>query len=38
VHPFAIMDVTLKQYLSLGPAEATNKITLLMEKTKAVNG
>jgi len=38
VHPFTIMDVTLRQYMKLDPVEAINKIKLLIDKTRSVCG
>jgi hypothetical protein len=38
IHPFQVMDVTLKQYLGLEPGEAIDRINRLVEKVKAVNG
>ncbi|MES2417322.1 MAG: polysaccharide deacetylase family protein [Bacteroidota bacterium] len=38
VHPFAVMDVTLQQYLRLNPAQALAKIDELMAGVKLVNG
>jgi len=38
IHPFAVMDVTLKQYLHLEPAEASAQINILVRKIKDVNG
>jgi hypothetical protein len=36
--PFAVMDVTLRQYLRHTPEEALYRIEQLIEKVKAVNG
>jgi hypothetical protein len=38
IHPFAIMDVTLRQYLGLSPVKAIQKIKELKDKVKSVNG
>ena len=38
IHPFAIMDVTLRQYLNLNPAEALTYSLEILKKVKAVNG
>lgn len=38
IHPFLVMDVTLKQYLNHTPDEALERITGLVEKIRAVNG
>jgi hypothetical protein len=38
IHPFLVMDVTLKQYLGLNPGEALDRIYRLVEIVKAVNG
>ena len=38
IHPFILMDVTLRQYLGLNPGEAIIRINRLVEKVKAVNG
>jgi hypothetical protein len=38
VFPFQVMDVTLNQYLHLKPAEAMNKIELLMKEVDGVGG
>jgi hypothetical protein len=38
VHPFQIMDVTLKNYLKLSPAEAISVAGRLMEETKKAGG
>ena len=38
IHPFAIMDVTLRQYLGLDTAAASHRINQLIEKTRAVHG
>ena len=38
IHPFQIMDVTLKNYLHLNPEEAWQLIEKLMFETKKVNG
>lgn len=38
IHPFAVMDVTLQQYLQLKPAEAIVKIEELLSNVKLVNG
>ena len=36
--PFQIMDVTLKDYMKLSPAEALKEIEMLMMEVKQVNG
>lgn len=38
VHPFAVMDATLKYYMKVPPEEAMNYIKPLIEEVKAVNG
>lgn len=38
VHPFALMDRTLKDYLKLNPGEAIERITKLADEVKNVNG
>ncbi|HTM97533.1 MAG TPA: polysaccharide deacetylase family protein [Pedobacter sp.] len=38
VHPFAVMDVTLQQYLSLSPEMAMQKIDQLIASVKMVDG
>jgi hypothetical protein len=38
IHPFQVMDRTLKDYMNLQPAEATQKITEMIEEVRAVNG
>lgn len=38
IHPFQVMDVTLKEYLLLSPIEAKQQIQELIEATKAENG
>jgi hypothetical protein len=38
VHPFAVMDVTLRQYLKLNPIQAISKIEELLGNVKLVNG
>lgn len=38
VHPFAVMDVTLKDYLQLGPEQAIEYIAVLNAKVRSVNG
>lgn len=38
IHPFAVMDVTLRQYLQLSPQQAIDKITELLANVKLVNG
>ncbi len=38
IHPFQVMDVTLKEYMGLTPAEAKEKIRGLMEEIKKVGG
>ena len=38
IHPFAIMDATLRYYLKIHPDEAMNYITPLIEEVRKVNG
>jgi hypothetical protein len=38
IHPFAIMDGTLKDYLKIDPEKASEIIDPLIEKVKSVNG
>jgi hypothetical protein len=38
IHPFAVMEVTLQQYLGLSPEEAVEKVKPLIAATKAVGG
>lgn len=38
IHPFAVMDVTLQQYLGLTPEEAMAKIDQLIASVKLVDG
>lgn len=38
VHPFAVMDATLRRYLQLNPSQAFELICTLMGHVKAVNG
>ena len=38
VHPFAVMDATLKYYMSISPVEAVPHIHSLINEVKAVNG
>ena len=38
VYPFQVMDVTLRDYLSLKPGEAIDKIAGLIDHTRAVGG
>ncbi len=38
IHPFAVMDGTLRDYLNFGPVEAIDKIRQLIREVKAVNG
>ncbi len=38
VHPFQIMDVTLKEYLKLSPAEAMEEIKEMIDTIKMTNG
>jgi hypothetical protein len=38
IHPFIVMDITLKQYLGYDPETASDKISGLIKKTRAVNG
>jgi hypothetical protein len=38
LHPFAVMDATLKYYMKLEPADAIAQVKPLIEEVKAVNG
>jgi hypothetical protein len=38
IHPFAVMDVTLQQYLKLKPLEAIQKIEEIISNVKLVDG
>jgi hypothetical protein len=38
IHPFQVMDVTLKQYLGLSPGEALQRIHRLVKSIKEVHG
>ena len=38
IHPFAVMDGTLRDYLNYGPVEALEKIRQLIQEVKNVNG
>lgn len=38
LHPFCVMDVTLKNYMQLSPQQAINTIQILINKVKNVNG
>lgn len=38
IHPFAVMDVTLQQYLKLNPTQAIQKIEELLASVKLVDG
>jgi hypothetical protein len=38
IHPFAVMDATLKYYMKVPPSEAMNHILPLIKEVKAVNG
>lgn len=38
IHPFAVMDGTLKDYMKLSPADAIEQIRQLVNEVKAVNG
>ncbi|MBL7817513.1 MAG: polysaccharide deacetylase family protein [Saprospiraceae bacterium] len=38
IHPFQVMDVTLKDYLNLSPDEALEQVALLIAETKKVGG
>jgi hypothetical protein len=38
IYPFQVMDRTLKDYMNLQPAEATQKITEMIDEVRAVNG
>ncbi len=38
IHPFAVMDATLKYYMKVSPAEAMNHILPLIQEVRYVNG
>ena len=38
VHPFAVMDATLKYYMKVQPVDALSYIEPLIKEVKAVNG
>jgi hypothetical protein len=38
VHPFPVMDVTLRKYLQLTPNEAIDRILILADRVREVNG
>lgn len=38
IHPFAVMDATLKYYMKIPPEEAISHIAPLIDEVKAVNG
>lgn len=38
IHPFTVMDVTLKYYMELSPEAALEKTKLLLERTRQVGG
>ena len=38
IHPFAMMDTTLKKYMQLSPAEALEQVGTMMDRTAAVGG
>ncbi len=38
IHPFQVMDVTLKQYLQLSPKAAKDRIKALIQAVKSVDG
>ena len=38
IHPFAVMDGTLKDYMNLSPSDAIEQIRLLVDEVKKVNG
>ncbi len=38
IHPFQVMDVTLRDYLKLSPDEAIEQVRILIEETKMVGG
>ena len=38
IFPFAVMDVTLRQYLSLTPQEALDRIKNILQQVKQVEG
>lgn len=38
IHPFAVMDGTLKDYMNLSPQQSEDNLKALIDRTKAVNG
>lgn len=38
LHPFQVMDATLKHYLGLSPAAASDRIAVLIERTRRFGG
>ncbi len=38
IHPFAVMDATLRYYMQVSPAEAMNHIAPLIDEVRRVNG
>jgi hypothetical protein len=38
IYPFQVMDRTLKDYMNMQPAEATQKINEMIDEVRAVNG
>lgn len=38
IHPFTVMDVTLRKYMGLSPEQATSYVSDLIAKIKVVNG
>ncbi|MFO7371119.1 MAG: polysaccharide deacetylase family protein [Bacteroidales bacterium] len=38
LHPFVVMDATLRQYMGLSPDQARERIELLLEKVKTTGG
>lgn len=38
IHPFAAMDATLNLYMKLSPGEAIEKVKMLIDETRKVNG
>lgn len=38
IHPFQVMDVTLKDYLQLSPPQAKERVDNIIKEIKAVNG
>ncbi len=38
IHPFAVMDGTLKDYMGLTPADAIEQIRVIIDEVKKVNG